>query len=244
MIKELFMAFLGYIVVVSLALLGSYFLLANAVGKEAANRNMGYALPWILVGVAIAFTPFLITIGGQLVWSFFYISYIVSIGVWLFSWPVRKRKAGSLLLDAGRTWHNKMLLWIGLAEVVVALVITWIMVTSPAGISDTSNVVVYIPLKIAFWWTLAMLIISLGLNKLELRENGLCFMYNAIPWQRMKSYCWEVTHPNTLTIRVRPRVVFLPHTMSIRVPQEHRDAMDRVLQTHIPFSPPDTLALS
>ncbi|MGD1953473.1 MAG: hypothetical protein ACFB14_28075 [Leptolyngbyaceae cyanobacterium] len=238
------MAFWGYILVVGLTLVGSYLLLTRVMGQEAASRNLRYALPWIVVGFAIAVIPFLVTLGGQIVWSVLYLGYVVSIGVWLLHWPRRKRKAGALLLNAGRTWHNKFLFWIGIAEVGVATMITWISWVSLTEFADTSNGVVHTSLAVAFWWTLALLIVFLGLNKLELRENGLCFLYNVVPWKRMKSYTWEVTHPSTLTIRVRPRLIFLPDTMSIKVPEMYRDDIDRVIQTYIPFSPPDSLALS
>ena len=238
------MAFWGYIIGFGLTLVGSYLLIAKALGPESASRNLHHALPWIVVGFAIALIPFLARLGGQIVWNVLYAGYVISMMGWLLYWPRRKQKAGALLLDVGRTWHNKFLLWIGIAEVAVAAFITWVSWVSLTEFSDPSNTVVDAFLKIIFWWTLALLIVSLGLNKLELRENGLCFLYNLVPWQRMKSYTWEVDYPNTLTIRLRPRLMFFPDTMSIKVPEAHRHNIDQVLQTHIPFSPPDSLALS
>ena len=238
------MAFLAYITVIGLTLVGSYVLLTRTMGQEAASRNLRFSLPWVVTGFMIALIPFLVTLGGQTVWSVLYLIYVVSMGVWWLTWPKRKRQAGALLLNAGRTWHNKIMFWIGIAEVGVAAVITWISWVSLTAFADPSNTVVHTSLKVAFWWTLALLIISLGLNRLELRKNGLCFLYNVVPWQRMRSYTWETTHPNTLTIRVQPRVIFWPDTMSIKVPEKYRDDIDRILQTYIPFSPPDSLALS
>ena len=236
--------FFGYIIFISLVLLGGYLLVARTMGPTVARRNIGYALPWMLVGLALSLTPALVALGGPIIWSSFYLSYVIIVGLWLVSWPLRKRKAGELLLNAGRTWHNKCLFWIGLIEVVIAAMITWISWVSLTEFSNTSNTVVHSSLKVSFWWMLAILIVSLGLNRLELRENGLCFFFNFIPWQRMQSYTWESSHPETLTIRVQSRIFFLPGTMSIRVPEAQRDRIDHVLKDYIPFSPPDSLALS
>ncbi|ESA36887.1 hypothetical protein N836_04830 [Leptolyngbya sp. Heron Island J] len=236
--------FFGYIIFIGLVLGAGYLIVARTMGQPVAKRNIGYALPWMLVGLAIALIPTLVTLGGPTIWNSFYLTYVILTGLWLISWPLRKRKAGGLLLNAGRTWHNKCLFWIGLVEVVVAAIITWISWVSLTDFPNASNTVVHTSLKIAFWWMLAILIVSLGLNRLELRENGLCFLYNFIPWQRMKSYAWETNYPNTLTIRLQPRMVFLPGIMSIRVPEAQRDRIDQILKDCISFSPPDSLALS
>ncbi|MEM9977183.1 MAG: hypothetical protein AAF808_06090, partial [Cyanobacteria bacterium P01_D01_bin.2] len=82
----------------------------------------------------------------------------------------------------------------------------------------------------------AVFLLSAGLNRLELRENGMCFLYTFIPWQRMKAYTWEASAPNTLTVRIKPRLPLLSDCMSIRVPKACRDDVDQVLHTHIPIS--------
>ncbi|MEL7509996.1 MAG: hypothetical protein AAFN42_21920 [Cyanobacteria bacterium J06554_1] len=237
--------FLAYVVFVGLILVLGHGLLARAIGQAAARRNMSYVMPWMVVGFAIAFTAFLITPLRQTGWSFFYLTYVIGSGLWLLSWPWRKRRAGSLLLNAGRTWHHRVLFSVGVLEVVIAAIITWITWVAMTDFVDISSTVVQLSLKITFWWMVALFILSLGLNKLELREDGLCFLYTVIPWRRMKSYTWEATHPNTLTIRIEPpRFLCLPNSMSIRVPEAHRGAIDQIIQTHIPIGTADSLALS
>lgn len=164
---------------------------------------------------------------------FFYLVCSIGMGFWLLSWPVRKRKAGHLLLNAGRTWHNKMLFWIGIAEIAVAAVITWVSVVTLTDLPDISSAIAPAFTKISFWWMVALFIVSVGLNKLELRENGLCFLYTAIPWRRMTSYTWETSYPDILTIRVQPRLLLLPRLMRIRIPAAHRHEIDRIVQTYI-----------
>ena len=78
------------------------------------------------------------------------------------SWPVRKRKAGSLQLNVGRTWHNRMLFWIGLAEFAIAAIITWVSWITLTEIASSSTEVIQLSLKVAFWWVLAICIFSLG----------------------------------------------------------------------------------
>ncbi|MBE9068006.1 hypothetical protein IQ260_15250 [Leptolyngbya cf. ectocarpi LEGE 11479] len=236
--------FLSYILSVGLSLLVGYGLLVKAMGQSAARRQMSHALPWIVLGFAIAFTSAFTAVWKQSVWSFIHLAYIISVSLWLLIWPVRKRKAGSLQLNVGRTWHNRMLFWIGIAEFAIAAMITWIAWLTLTEVANSSIEVAQLSLKVAFWWVLAAFIFALGLNKLELRDNGLCFLYNFIPWQRMKSYTWDTNYPNILVIQIHPRFVFLPASMNIRVPEQHRDAIDRVVQTYIPCSPPDSLALS
>ena len=236
--------FLGYMIFVGLILAGGYLLVARAMGQKAASRNMGHVLPWLFVGFAIAFATSLTGPWRQSAWSVFYLLYIVSMGIWLLRWPLRKRRAGGLLLNAGRTWHNKILLWVGMAEVPIAVIMTWISFAAMTNSVYASTTVAQFFLKAAFWWMIAGSIISLGLNKLELREHGLCFFYNVILWQRMKFYTWGTTHPNTLTIYIQPRFAFLPDSMSIRVPGVHRDTIDQIVQTHVPYSPPDSLVPS
>ncbi|MGD1855212.1 MAG: hypothetical protein ACFB2W_13295 [Leptolyngbyaceae cyanobacterium] len=236
--------FLSYVLSVGLGLLAGYGLLVKAMGQPAARRQTNQALPWIVLGFAIAFTSAFVAAWKQSGWSFIHLAYIISASLWLVSWPVRKRRAGSLQLNVGRTWHNRMLFWLGLAEFAIAAVITGIAWLTLTEVAQSSTEVAQLALKVAFWWVLAAFIFSLGLNQLELRENGLCFLYNFIPWQRMKSYAWDTNYPNILVIQMRPRFAFLPASTNIRVPEQRRDAIDRVIQTHIPLSSPDSLALS
>ena len=227
-----FIAYLGFIGVV---LVAGYLGVVKVMGHEAINRNIRYSLPWVLVGYAIAFTIPFLTQWTPSGYNIFYLGYTVGCAAFLLNWPFRKRAAGDLLLSAGRTWHNKVLFWIGILEAMVAAFMTWLAFETIVSLPETTSVFSHIP-KVAFWWTLAIFFLSLGLNKLELRENGLCFMYLYLPWQRMTSYAWELSQPNTLTIQRRPHFPLWPTFMSIRVPQSYRDEVDRIVQNYLPNS--------
>ncbi|MEM9908763.1 MAG: hypothetical protein AAF921_27515, partial [Cyanobacteria bacterium P01_D01_bin.44] len=126
--------------------------------------------------------------------------------------------------------QSRFLLWIGLLEGIVAAYMTW----SSLSIRDFySGGSVSTLVGIIFWWTLTVFFIALGLNNLELRKNGVCFMYTVIPWSRMLSYGWETSKPTTLTIRLKPRLSVLPDFMSVNVPKPHRGAIDRIVAIYI-----------
>ncbi|MEM8809071.1 MAG: hypothetical protein AAGF01_23880 [Cyanobacteria bacterium P01_G01_bin.38] len=205
---------------------GGYLVGERILGQEAARRNMRYGLPWIALGFAIAFlTPIVFT-----QWLMVPLLYVIGVGGWLLSWPFRKQASGGLVFNAGRPPQSRFLLWIGLLEGVVAAYMTW----SSLLIRDFySGGSISTLIGLVFWWTLTVFFIALGLNNLELRKNGVCFMYTVIPWSRMISYRWEASKPTTLTIRLKPRLPILPDFMSVNVPKPHRGAIDRIVAIYI-----------
>ncbi|MEL6490667.1 MAG: hypothetical protein AAFQ95_11950 [Cyanobacteria bacterium J06621_3] len=221
-----------------------YLWIASAIGQEAGLRNTRYGLVGLL-------TLFLITImmpqiASQLsekTLSNLHILYwlpIIGFGSWGLSWPYRKQEFGDLLLDAGRTWQNKVLFWIGLIEAGIATFITWLSSRHFLASLDSAGGLLQIlqvrAPQVIFWWTIAILLISTGLSKLELREKGLCFLWTFVSWQQISAYWWENSQQNTLTIKVRRRLLLSPSFMSIRTPARYRDAIERIVNAHIPQS--------
>jgi hypothetical protein len=208
-----------------------YAIAAGMIGREAAQRNLHYALPWLLLGIAIAC---LIPLLGKYGWISFFTLYTVGISIWLLSWFFRKQEAGVLLLDIGKTAQNKLLFWVGLFEVAVAGFMTWLFFEQVSmGLPQYSSLGTEVS-KLAFWWSFSIFFMLLGLSKLEFRENGICFMFSFIAWQRIKSYDWEQSKPNTLTIRFEPRYPLFPGFMSMSIPAKHRDAVSHVLNERLP----------
>ena len=223
---------IGLVLLSVLLISGGHWLTRTALGSFTANRNLRYVLPWLLLGMLV---PLVISLLDSYALNVLYALYAVTVLLWLLSWPLRSRKAGDLLFNAGRTWNNKLLFWIGSLEVGVAAVITWVSLIAIADLPDTPEPMAQLS-KVLFWWTFAVFLLSVGLNRLELRENGMCFLYTFVPWRRMKAYTWETSAPNTLTVRIKPRLPLLSGYMSIRVPKSCRDDVDQVLQTHVPIS--------
>ena len=224
---------IGAVLLAGVILGVSYFVGCNLYGPKATQRNMRYFLPWFAVGWAIAFIIPTLGQWGGVRWGFFALIYVVGVVAWLLSWPLREKAAGSLLLNAGRSQQNKLIFWVGICEVAVAAFITWLAVTSLMNFPEETDAIAQV-LQIIFWWTVAAFFLAIGLNKLKVRENGICFMYTFISWSRMKSYAWESSHPNTLTIQYTPFIPVLPGYMTINIPKRHRDEIDRLVEAHIP----------
>ncbi|NER83701.1 MAG: hypothetical protein F6K42_29975 [Leptolyngbya sp. SIO1D8] len=224
---------IGTVLLAAAILSMSYFVGSKLVGPEATQRNLRYFLPWF--GLVWAIALIIPTVGqwGNFSWSVFALLYVVGVIAWLLSWPLREKAAGHLLLNAGRSKQSKFIFWVGLFEVGVAAVITWVSVTMLLTFPEETNSFSKIT-QILFWWTVAAFFLAVGLNKLQVRENGICFMYTFISWSRMKSYRWEASTPTTLTIRMKPFLPILPGYVSIHIPNRYRDEVERIFETHIP----------
>lgn len=226
--------FWGFLIFCVVLMAGSlwfgYVAAERMVGREAARRKLRYTIPSLLFGFALALV---IPLLGKYGWVSFYILYSIGIGAWLISWFFRKQEAGSLLADTGRSSQNKFMFWIGLIEVAVAVLQTWLFFTLVSnGVPKYTSLEMEVS-KLIFWWSFASFFIAIGLNKLEFRENGICFMYSFIKWQRINLYKWEPTKPNVLTIRVKPLFPLLPGFMSIAIPAKHKDVADGILDERL-----------
>jgi hypothetical protein len=227
-----FWAFLIFYVVVMAGSLGfGYIAAEQIIGGKAARRNLRYMFPWLLFGFAL--TTVLPAL-GKYGWISFHLLYAVGISVWLIRWFPRKQNAGSLLQDIGRTSQNKFIFRVSLAAVAVSILQTWSFFTLIAkGIPEYVSLDLEMS-KLIFWWSFASFLIATGLNRLEFRENGICFMYSLIQWQRINSYTWEPAKPNVLTIRFKPRFPLLPGFMSMAIPPNHRDEVSHILDERLP----------
>jgi hypothetical protein len=222
-----------FLVLMAISLGVGYAIAEEMIGREAAQRNLRYVLPWLLFGFAIAF---LISLFGKYGWVSLYILYAVGIIIWLLNWFFQKQEAGVLLLDIGKNAQNKLLFWVGLLDVAVAGFMTWLFFEQVSrGLPQYSSLGTEAS-KLVFWWSFAIFFMLLGLSKLEFRENGTCFMFSFIAWQRVKSYNWEQSKPNTLTIRFKPRypLFLFPGFMSMAIPAKHRDAVSHILNERLP----------
>lgn len=202
------------------------------IGREAARRNLHCTIPWVLLsGFALVFV---ISLLERYSWVIFCILFVAAIGAELISWFFKKQKAGSLLVDLGKTSKNKSDLWLGLFGVAVAVFQTWFFFTLvshevPESISLKSEI-----FKLFWWWFFAVHSTARSLDKLEFRENGICFMGAFIRWQRINSYAWEPDKPNVLTIRFKPRFPLVPGFMSITIPEQHKRGVGDILNERLP----------
>ena len=232
-----FWVFLIFFIVIMAIGLGRRDAIAKGMtGREAAQRSLRYVFFCSLFGLAMSL---LISSLGKYSWVIFFIS-PVGISIWLLSWAIRQQEAGALLLDVGKTSQNKLFFWVGLFQVAGAGFTTWLFSEQVSrGLSQYRSLDTQASI-LACYWGAAIFFMALGLNKLEFRENGTCFMFSFIAWKRVQSYHWEQSKPNTLTIRFKPRYFRSPGLMSMAILAKHRDAVSHILSERLPDKASDS----
>ncbi|MBW4490890.1 MAG: hypothetical protein KME12_24255 [Trichocoleus desertorum ATA4-8-CV12] len=223
-----------FVVLIAGSFWSGYLTEEQMLGREAARRNSRDAITlflfFLLPGFALIYVVQLL---GSYGWVTFHILYAVAISAWWISWFFRKQKAGFLLADAGRSPQSKFLFWLGLIEVAFLVFVTWLFLR-PA-LNETPEYVSLEALsRLVYWWSIVSFCLALGLNKLEFRENGICYMYSLMRWQRINSYTWETDKSNVLTIRFKPRFPLLPNFTSLAIPVKHKEMVSRILAEQLP----------
>ncbi|MEL6776650.1 MAG: hypothetical protein AAFO06_05290 [Cyanobacteria bacterium J06597_16] len=219
-----------FLTVLVAALWVGYLTARRLLGPQAARRNLFYTAPWLMVGGAIAlFLAFV----GRYGLAVLYLLYAVGVLGWLLSWPWRKQKSGALKLEVGRTNQNKILFWIGLFQVGLAIVMTLANLDQLTGALVTTGGLISGIAELSFWWAIALLFIMLGLSDLELRENGLSYLYAWQPWDRVEAFGWDDDKPNTLILKVLPRSIFSRKYVTINIPDAQKEAVDQLIDDYI-----------
>ncbi len=223
--------FLFWFLMAVVAVLWAGYLIARVtLGPQAAGRNVLYSAPWLLVGGAIAL---LLSFIGRYGLTVLYGLYAAGVLLWLLSWPLRKKQAGALKLEVGRTSQNKLLLWIGLGFAGLAIAMTLPVLDRLMGSLVTTGGIVAGLVEIAFWWSIALLFIFLGLSDLEIREKGLSYLYAWQPWDRVEAFGWDDDKPNTLLLRVAKRTPFSRRYVTIGIPSSQKEAVDQLIDDYI-----------
>ena len=137
-----------------------------------------------------------------------------------------KRRAGAVLLDFG---PSKVRMALGIipggliALDWVILLTTCRVVSLSAGMFGVMMGVLPILASCGFF--------LMGLSKSEIREGGLWLFFPAfIKWERIQSYEWGGKSGHTLLLKVRRGW----GKISLRVPVEHKEAVERLLAQYIP----------
>ena len=207
------------------------FLITRAtLGPQAARRNLYYSSAWLAAGVLAAI---LLAFAGRYGLMILYGLYALSVYVWLFSWPMRKRSAGELKLEVGRTTQNKALFWVGLLLSGVAVAMTLSLLDKLTGPMITASGILFNLVELAFWWAPAALFLLLGLSDLEIREKGLSYLYAWQPWERIEAFGWDDDKPNTLLLRVIPRTPLSRRYVSLTIPSAQKEAVDQLIDDYI-----------
>ncbi len=219
-----------FLTLIVVALWVGYLIARLLLGPQAARRNLYYSGPWLLGGAAIAL---LLSFVGRYGLVALYGLYAIAVLLWLLSWPFRKKKAGALKLEVGRTSQNKILLWIGLFQAGLAAVMTLPLLDLLTGPLATPSSLVVSLVELAFWWAIALLFILLGLSDLEIREHGLSYLYAWQPWDRVEAFGWDDDKPNTLILRMAKRTFFSRRYVTLSIPPSQKEAVDQLIDDYI-----------
>lgn len=199
-------------------------------GPQAARRNLYYSGAWLMAG---AIASIILAFAGRYGLLILYGLYALSVYAWLLSWPMRKQKAGALKLEVGRTTQNKALFWVGLVLGGVAIAMTLSLIDQVTGPLATTSSLLSGLVELAFWWSPAALFLLLGLSDLEIRENGLSYLYAWQPWNRVEAFGWDDDKPNTLLLRVVPRTPLSRRYVSLTIPAHQKEAVDQLIDDYI-----------
>ncbi|MGC1307356.1 MAG: hypothetical protein WA885_09015 [Phormidesmis sp.] len=220
----------SFLLLMAIALAVGYLIARALVGPQAAKRNLLYAGPW-MVGGAIALIC--ISLLGQFGLLALYALYTVGVLGWLISWPWRKRQAGELLMQVGRTSQTKLLFWVGLFQVGLAIAMTFLLLDQVVGGIVASLGILSGLTQIVFWWTIAILFLALGRSNLEIREEGLCYLYAWQPWERVEAFGWDDDKPNTLILKAIPRTFLSRKFVTLSIPPAQKEAVDQLIDDYL-----------
>ncbi|MEM6450306.1 MAG: hypothetical protein AAF703_08335 [Cyanobacteria bacterium P01_D01_bin.105] len=224
-------AYLSILLSAIVVILWAGFLVTRAtLGPQTARRSLYYSGAWLLFGAVISM---LLAFAGRYGLLVLYGIYAVSVYAWLLSWPVRKQKTGALKLEVGRTSQNKLLFWVGLVLSGVAIAMTFSLLDKMSGPLSTTSSLLAGLVETAFWWAPAVLFLLLGLSDLEIRENGLSYLYAWQPWDRVEAFGWDDDKPNTLLLRVVPRTPLSRRYVSLTIPSHQKEAVDQLIDDYI-----------
>jgi hypothetical protein len=219
--------FLGLL---ALTLLLGYLITKALLGPEAARQNLSYGGAWLGIGAIIAL---LLSFAGRYGLVVLQGLYTLAILAWLLSWPWRKKQAGELLHAVGRTSQNKVLFWLGLVQLGLAIAMTLSILDQITGGLVRAGGIVSGLVEIAFWWSMALLFILLGRSALEIRKNGLCYLYAWQPWERIQAFGWDDDKPNTLILKVQPRTFVSRRYTTFDIPAAQKETVDQLIDDYL-----------
>ena len=193
--------------------LGGYLFHARDVGYAVAFRD----LVLFLVAISIAVTIISGLVRAAMIsaldlfelaaWSARLIVAIAWLAVGFGLW--RKRRAGPVLVDIGRSKRRTLLSFgAGLALLVLISDVAWPVLRSGVVPAEISADLILVSLGLC----------ALGLSLPEIREAGIYSFAQHLRWERIKSYEWRDRTGHTLRVRPKRRWLGL-RTVSFTVPR-------------------------
>ena len=207
-----------------------YLFLRSVFGRQAAQKNLAYAAPWILLGgLAGLLVPFLGAYGLVVLLGF----YILVVAIWLISWPTRLKGAGVLKLSVGKTTQNESLHWIALVTTAGAIALTILLLDQLTGPLTTLTGIISGLIQILFFWTMPLFFYLLSRTHLEIRENGLAYLFAWQPWERISAFGWDDDQPSTLLFKLVPRSPISRRYMTMTIPTAQVETVNKILERYL-----------
>ncbi|BCL33914.1 DUF5673 domain-containing protein [Nostoc sp. MS1] len=227
-------AAVSFPIIIFFILLGiRYQVTRRAVGEQNANREILYTIPWILFVFAVLVIPQL-TKYGWLILLGIYEVYFLGYLIYISTWQLRKEQAGYCLLNVGWLFKNKRLVWLSLFSIMFASLYSALFIHEAfKGNSIYDSPYARHLAETVLIWSSIILLISRCLVRLELRENGICYMFSLVEWARVKSYSWEQAKNGMLVISFQPRLPFAKNYWRISIPVSQKDAVNQILAQYI-----------
>ncbi len=131
---------------------------------------------------------------------------ILAAWVHFITWPLRKRRAGPVMLDLGR---SKIRLILGLFSAIFFAAI-FLSAFRGGGMFQFPTLSLLDKIVLGLCWLSSVAIsLDIGLTKLEMRERGILHFGEFLKWERIESYEWKGKKGHTLKVRARWRLSFL-----------------------------------
>ena len=207
-----------------------YLFLRSVLGRQAAQKNLIYAAPWIVLGgLAGLLFPLLGAYGLVALLGI----YILIVAIWLISWPARLKGAGDLKLSVGKTAQNEALNWMALLTTAGAIALTVLLLDKITGPLTTPTGMISGLVQISFFWTIPLFFFLLSRTHLEIRENGLAYLFAWQPWERIVAFGWDDDQPNSLLLKLVPRSPISRRYMTIAIPAVQVETVDKMLERYL-----------
>ncbi|MBD2211923.1 hypothetical protein H6G27_18915 [Nostoc linckia FACHB-104] len=211
-----------------------YIATTRAVGYQNASRELLYALPWFLVYFILGFFVSRLINYESLSFLIVYAVFLAISLIYLLTWNWRKQQAGYLLLDSGFVLRNKRLVWLSLITMALAAFYSTLFIDAAlSGVSLHDNVHNSYFTGAIILWTSVILLISRGFSRLEFRENGICYMFSLLKWEKLRSYRWEKSGNNVLIVGFDPSFFLVRSYWRLVIPVTDKDAVNEIIAYHL-----------
>jgi hypothetical protein len=222
------MNWLIFIGILAIGLGIGYGIRRHEVGKKAAARDFLRGVTVMVISIIILFSLYFLAVSLK-VNKWMIVNLILIMVVWIYQviWLQRKRKAGPILLDIGRTTQHKVLVIAG-GLFIFAGIVNLIELFEPgskSGIRDLSGGILSL--------SLGVIMIFWGLSHFEIRERGFLSLDSlVIKWGQIKSYQWEGKNNLTLVLRLKKGLMFF-RTRSFKIPAHHMETVKKLLEQYL-----------